>query len=152
MKETKSVFKTNVIYGVLVLVPLAVIVLLLAKIVEILEKIAEPLQLQSATGVFGAIILALLLVLSICFIVGAMVRTRLGAWSFERFERKILFQIPGFEIIRMNERKIFGLPSSCPVRRSVTWSTSLASSAVNASSTRRTASSNRAWMRWNSYS
>ncbi|MCP4622855.1 MAG: hypothetical protein GY850_04915 [bacterium] len=53
MKKTKSVFRTNIIYGVLVLVPLAVIVLLLAKIVEILEKIAEPLQLQSATGVIG---------------------------------------------------------------------------------------------------
>ncbi len=46
MRNTKSVFKTNVIYGVLVLVPLAVIVLLLAKMVEILEKIAEPLNLQ----------------------------------------------------------------------------------------------------------
>jgi len=99
MKETKSGFRTNVIYGVLVLVPLAVIVLLLAKIVEILEKIAEPLNLQSATGVIGAIILALLLVLVVCFLVGAIVKTRLGSWSFERFERTILFQIPGFEII-----------------------------------------------------
>jgi uncharacterized membrane protein len=99
MKETKSVFRTNIIYGVLVLVPLAVIVLLLAKIVEVLEKIAEPLDLQSATSVIGAIIIALLLVLLICFIVGAIVRTRLGSWSLEKFERKILFQIPGFEII-----------------------------------------------------
>jgi uncharacterized membrane protein len=38
MKKNKSVVRTNVIYGVLVLVPLAVIVLLLAKIVEVLEK------------------------------------------------------------------------------------------------------------------
>ena len=58
MKKNKSVFRTNVIYGVLVLVPLAVIVLLLAKIVEVLEKIAEPLNLQSATSVIGAVILA----------------------------------------------------------------------------------------------
>jgi uncharacterized membrane protein len=99
MKKTQSVFKTNIIYGVLVLVPLAVIILLLAEIVGILEKIAESLQVQTATGVIGAVILALLLVVTICFIVGAMVRTRLGAWSFERFERKILFQIPGFAII-----------------------------------------------------
>ena len=99
MKKVKSIFKTNIIYGVLVLVPLAVIILLLAEIVEILEKIADSLQLQTATGVIGAVVLALLLVLSICFIVGAMVRTRIGAWSFERFERKILFQIPGFAII-----------------------------------------------------
>ena len=99
MKKVKSVFRTNVIYGVLVLVPLAVIVLLLAEIVEIIENLAEPLELQSATSVISAIIIALLLVLLICFIVGAIVRTRLGRWSFERFERKVLFQIPGFKII-----------------------------------------------------
>lgn len=99
MKKNKSVFRTNVIYGVLVLVPLAVIVLLLAKIVEVLEKIAEPLNLQSATSVIGAVILAVLLVLILCFVVGVFVRTRLGSWSLERFERTILRQIPGYEII-----------------------------------------------------
>ena len=62
MKKIKSVFRTNVIYGVLVLVPLAVIVLLLAKIVEIIENLAEPLELQSATSAISAIIMALLLV------------------------------------------------------------------------------------------
>ena len=99
MKKTKSLFRTNVIYGVLVLVPLAVIALLLAKIVEILEKIAEPLNLQSATSVIGAVILAVLLVLILCFVVGVFVRTRLGSWSLERFEQTILRQIPGYEII-----------------------------------------------------
>jgi len=99
MKKNKSVFRTNVIYGVLVLVPLAVIVLLLAKIVEILEKIAAPLNLQSYTSVIGAVILAVALVLTLCFVVGAFVRTRLGSWSLERFEGTILKQIPGYEII-----------------------------------------------------
>jgi uncharacterized membrane protein len=94
-----SIFKTNIIYGVLVLAPLAVIVLLLAKIAEVLEEIAEPLELHSAVGVIGAIIIALLLILFLCFIVGTIVRTRLGSWSFEKFERKLLFQIPGYEII-----------------------------------------------------
>ena len=99
MKKNKSVFRTNVIYGVLVLVPLAVIVLLLAKIVEILEKIAAPLNLQSYTSVIGAVILAVALVLTLCFVVGAFVRTRLGSWSLERFERTILSQIPGYAIL-----------------------------------------------------
>jgi len=79
MKKTKSVFRTNVIYGVLVLVPSAIIVLLLAKIVEILEEIAKPLNLQSAVSVVLAIVLALLLLLLLCFILGAFVRTRIGS-------------------------------------------------------------------------
>jgi uncharacterized membrane protein len=99
MKERKSVFRTNVIYGVLVLVPLAVIVLLLAEIVEILEKIAEPLDLQSTISVVGAIIIALLLVFAVCFVVGALVRTRIGSWSMDRFERTLLLKIPGYQII-----------------------------------------------------
>jgi len=99
VKNNNSIFRTNVIYGVLVLVPLAVIVLLLAKIVEIIDKIAAPLNLQSATSIIGAFILAVLLVLTVCFVVGAFVRTRLGSWSLERFERTILKQIPGYEII-----------------------------------------------------
>ncbi|MCK4977690.1 MAG: DUF502 domain-containing protein [Anaerolineales bacterium] len=99
MKKSKSVFRTNVIYGLLVLVPAAIIFLLLVKIVEILEKMAAPLNLESSTNVVVAILLGLLLLLLLCFVVGAFVRTRIGSWSLERLERKILNQIPGYEII-----------------------------------------------------
>ena len=92
-------FRTNVIYGLLVLVPAAIIFLLLVKIVEILEKMAAPLNLESSTNVVVAILLGLLLLLLLCFVVGAFVRTRIGSWSLERLERKILNQIPGYEII-----------------------------------------------------
>ena len=92
-------FRTNVIYGLIVLVPAAIIFLLLVKIVEILEKMAAPLNLESSTNVVVAILLGLLLLLLLCFVVGAFVRTRIGSWSLERLERKILNQIPGYEII-----------------------------------------------------
>ena len=99
MKKSKSVFRTNVVYGLLVLVPAAILFLLLAKIVEILEKMATPLNLQSTTSVLVAIMLSLLLLLSLCFVVGMFVRTQIGSWSLERLERKVLNQIPGYEII-----------------------------------------------------
>jgi uncharacterized membrane protein len=99
MKKSKSVFRTNVIYGLLVLVPAAIIFLLLVKIVEILENMAAPLNLESSTNVVVAILLGLLLLLLLCFVVGAFVRTRIGSWSLERLEGKILNQIPGYEII-----------------------------------------------------
>jgi uncharacterized membrane protein len=99
MGKTKSVLKTNVIYGLIVLVPAAIIVLLLSKIVEILETAAAALNLQSAVSVTISIILGILLLLSFCFAVGALVRTRLGSLSLEKFERTVLTQIPGYEII-----------------------------------------------------
>ncbi len=97
--NSKSVFKTNVIYGLLVLVPSAIIFLLLAKIIEILEKTAVAFNLESTTGLVVAIMLGLLLLLILCFVVGAFVRTQIGSWSLERLERKVLKQIPGYEII-----------------------------------------------------
>ncbi|MCP4406490.1 MAG: DUF502 domain-containing protein [Gammaproteobacteria bacterium] len=99
MTEKKSVFKTNIIYGLIFLVPLAVIILAMAKIVEFLRGIAEPLGYQ---GIFiGAIVAAVTLAffLGFCFVVGAFVRTRIGAWSFDKLESMILQQIPGYEIV-----------------------------------------------------
>lgn len=98
-KKPKFQFKTNVIYGLLVLVPSAVIFLLLTKIIEILEKGAAAFNLQSTAGFIAAVILALLLLFLLCFLVGALVRTRIGTLSLERLEQRILRQIPGYEII-----------------------------------------------------
>jgi hypothetical protein len=61
LKKSKSVLRTNVIYGLIGLVPAAIIFLLLTKIVEILEKMAVPLNLESNTSVVVAIMLGLLL-------------------------------------------------------------------------------------------
>ena len=99
MNKKLSTFKTNIIYGVLVIVPLAVILLFLSKIVEILEKIAKPLGLESYFSASLAVIIGLLLLLAVCFVIGVLVRTSIGAWSFERLENKVLKQIPGYQII-----------------------------------------------------
>ena len=99
MSKKLALFKTNIIYGVLVIVPLAVIFLFLSKIVEILEKIAKPLGLKSYFSASLAVIIGFLLLLTVCFVIGALVRTGIGAWSFERLEEKLLKQIPGYQII-----------------------------------------------------
>jgi len=98
-KKSKSVLKTNVIYGLLVLVPTAIIFLLLEKVVEILEKMAVAFNLESTLSFVIAVLLGLLLLFFLCFIIGAFVRTRIGSLSLERLERKVLNQIPGYEII-----------------------------------------------------
>jgi len=98
-RKLKSSFKTNVIYGLLVLVPAAVIFLLLAKIIEILEKTFAAFKFETTFSFVVAIMLGLLLLLALCFVVGALVRTRIGSWSLEGLERKVLNQIPGYEII-----------------------------------------------------
>jgi len=91
--------KTNITYGLIVLIPVAIIVLLLAKIVEVLETIGKPLGLHSLTGTAIAIALGILLLLALCFVVGASVRSRRTGISFERIEAMLLSKVPGYEVL-----------------------------------------------------
>jgi uncharacterized membrane protein len=99
MKKSKSHIKTNLIYGLFVVVPIAIIFVLLVKVVEILRIVAKTVGLDSAFGAGVAIFLSLVLLLFLCYAAGYVVRTKIGAWSFDKFEKKLLLQIPGYQII-----------------------------------------------------
>jgi len=99
MKQPGYSFKTNLLYGLVVIVPLAVLVLLIAKVVEILQTIALSLKLESTVGAGLAIVIALLLLLLVCLGIGAMVRTKIGTWSFKKLEQAILRRVPGYELL-----------------------------------------------------
>ncbi len=99
MKKPGYSFKTNLFYGLVVIVPLAVLVLLIAKVVEILQTIALSLKLESTVGAGLAIVIALLLLLLVCLGIGAVVRTKIGTWSFKKLEQVILRRVPGYELL-----------------------------------------------------
>jgi uncharacterized membrane protein len=90
--------RKNIAYGLIVLIPVAIIVLLLAKIVEVLKTIGEPLGLQSLMATALAIAVAILLLLALCFVVGAVIRSRRVGLSFERIEEGFLSKVPGYDI------------------------------------------------------
>jgi uncharacterized membrane protein len=91
--------KTNITYGLIVLVPVAIVLLLLAKIVEILEAVGEPLGLKSLVSSALAIALGLLFLLALCYVVGALVRSQAGLLSFASIENKLLSKMPGYEVV-----------------------------------------------------
>ena len=67
MKKSKPSFKTNLVYGLIVIAPIAVIIVVLAKLVEVLEKVTKVIGLHTNFGAALAIILALVLLLFICW-------------------------------------------------------------------------------------
>jgi uncharacterized membrane protein len=99
MKKSKPSVKTKLIYGVIVIGPIAVIIIVLVKLVEILEKVAKAVGLHSTFGAGLAIFLSLVLLLVICYGVGVLVHTQIGSLSFNKFEKSVLLQIPGYSII-----------------------------------------------------
>ena len=90
----------TVVYGLLIIVPVAIIFLLLAKMTEILEKVAIPLGLESKFGAAIALVIvaviAISLVLLLSWIVGAVARRVV---SYEKFESIILNEVPGYKIV-----------------------------------------------------
>lgn len=100
-KDTaKSSTLGTVVYGLLIIVPVAIIFLLLVKMTEILEKVATPLGLESNFGAAIALVIvaviAVLFVLIFAWIVGSVTRRVV---SYEKFESTILNGIPGYPII-----------------------------------------------------
>ena len=93
-----SSFRTNILYGLVVIVPMIVVGLILFQFLEIVKTFAEFIGLDSRTGAGVAIVVALFLLLGICYGIGMLVRTRIGAWSFERVEKKLLQHVPGYRI------------------------------------------------------
>jgi uncharacterized membrane protein len=98
MQRNASTLKTNIIYGLITLIPISIVFLVLAKMVEILEAIADSLGIDSVVGVVLAIVLTLVLFIGLCFGVGALVRTRIGSLSMDKLEQKVFNQIPGYKI------------------------------------------------------
>lgn len=98
MKSDASVVKTNLVYGLIALIPISIIFLVLVTVADILEAVADSLGLRSTASAGVAIVLALLLLVGLCFIVGALVRTRIGSLSMAKLEQTIFNQIPGYKI------------------------------------------------------
>jgi uncharacterized membrane protein len=99
MKPNKSRFKINVIYGMIVAFPFAIIFITLEKLVAFLRGVSKYIGLESTFAASLAIVIALLFLLIVFYALGALMHTKIGALSFERLEKKIFIQIPGYKII-----------------------------------------------------
>jgi uncharacterized membrane protein len=100
----------SLLAGLLIVVPVYLTVLLLLKVVGSLMKLVEPIAKllpDFVPGEAGEEVLALILVLLVCFLVGLSVRTRRGQAMWARAEP--LFQrIPGYSIFRGFARRMAG--------------------------------------------
>lgn len=98
-KSFLSTAKTNVLYGVIFLIPIAIMGLLFVKLTELLTDVADLVGIESKWGAGAAVVVALIALLVVCFAVGVLVRTKLGSISFEFLEARALKHLPGYELI-----------------------------------------------------
>jgi uncharacterized membrane protein len=101
--------KTTVIGGLLIVVPTYLAVLLLAKALGGIVALLGPIVALLPEGVhhFGQI-LAIVLAVLLCFVLGLIARTGIGNRAIEAFERHVLERMPGFALLRSVVRRLSG--------------------------------------------
>jgi uncharacterized membrane protein len=95
--DVKALFVTNMLYGVIALIPIAIIALLVFEVFRLLGEVAKPLALHSRFAAAAVIIAGLAGLVFLCFLLGSLVRTRLGSTTFDTIERKFLNRLPVYE-------------------------------------------------------
>jgi len=108
MKFAREFVKTALIGGALVVLPLYLAVLLLLKGMQAVAGLVRPIAGLLPQWMPAENILALLLVLVVCFVVGLAVRTQAGRSIRGRMEVSVFGKIPGYTMIRGLTQRIAG--------------------------------------------
>ena len=108
MKKSFVLVGRAMLRGLLVIVPIYLALLLLLKGIKSLMGLVRPVALLLPDWIPGEIALSLLLVIIICLLVGAVVRTRTGRVARERLEKTFFERIPGYGLFRSLTQQVAG--------------------------------------------
>ena len=108
MRTLAEFTKTTLIGGVLIILPIYVAVLLLAKAVKGLLALLTPVTEQLPAAVQFRQITAILLLVVVCFVVGLVVRTGPGLRAKNAFEQVVLEKLPGYTFLRGLTKRLAG--------------------------------------------
>lgn len=103
MKSFLSFIRATLTGGILFLLPVVLLVMLFAKAHNLLLKISAPIAEQLPEIIFGfdgSNLLAVLLLIFICFISGLFFRSKLVRSWVRKIEDTILINLPGYALIK----------------------------------------------------
>lgn len=108
MKKLGEFVVSTLIAGSLVVAPIYLATLLLFRAMQSLVRFMKPLAKLLPDWLPAAQLLALLLVLVLCFLVGIALRTQLGRAVWARSERSIFQKLPGYGLLRSLSYRLAG--------------------------------------------
>jgi uncharacterized membrane protein len=100
MKYARELVTSTVIGGLFIVVPVYLALLLLLKGMKSVAGLVRPIAALLPDWIPAEGFFSLLLVLVVCFIVGAAVRTRTGQVVRERVEKAFFERLPGYALLR----------------------------------------------------
>ena len=108
MKGLAELTKTTLIGGLLVVLPIYLSILLLAKSLSAIVALLSPVTAAIPAGAQFRQLIAILIVLVVCFVAGIVVRTGPGLRAKNMFERSVLEKIPGYALVRGLTERVSG--------------------------------------------
>jgi uncharacterized membrane protein len=108
MKAVREFLVNTVIGGVLILLPVYLAVLLLLKGMKSFLILLQPIVKMLPDWLPNENLLALLVVLLVCFVLGTLVRTKVGRRVRQRVEETFFGHLPGYDTIRSLTRRLAG--------------------------------------------
>jgi len=119
VKKLKNFFSTTFIGGILVLLPIAIVTYLVIWLIKFVSNLIKPLAnyiIDMAPAVienyipnsWAAYGIAILVIVLFSFIIGLIVKTRLGKGLFNYLEGLLLEKIPFYRTIRDTLQQILG--------------------------------------------
>jgi uncharacterized membrane protein len=115
MGRLRAFFKTSLIGGIVVILPVAITIFLFTWIFNLVTGMIQPLtnyvmkimNISKYEEILADIMVISTIVLA-CFILGAFVRTRLGNYIHRVIEEKILKVAPGYTLIKETVMQFLG--------------------------------------------
>jgi uncharacterized membrane protein len=109
MKKLFSFLKTTLLGGVLVVAPIWALILILLKGIGAAEQAVQPIAAALPAQFMAPQALAAILLLTICFVTGFLVRTAIGRHLQGAVERHLLERVPGYSTLRNVSENLAGI-------------------------------------------
>jgi uncharacterized membrane protein len=108
MKALARFTMTTLVGGLLVVLPIYVSFLLLAKTLSGVLALLSPVTAAIPAGVQFRQVIAILIVLAGCFLAGLVVRTKPGVRAINAMERAVFEKVPGYSLVRGLAARVSG--------------------------------------------
>ena len=108
MKSIRRYLLGGLVTGFIIIVPVYLSILLLLKAMSSVRGLVKPVALLVPDWLPGEDLIAFLLLLILCLMVGMIVRTKAGRAVRERIERSLFERIPGYALLRSLTQRLVG--------------------------------------------
>lgn len=116
MKRISAFFKTSLLGGTVVILPVAILAFVFVWVFNLITNIIQPLTnvvlVRSQVPEISADILVIVIIIMACFIIGVFVKTRLGELVLGILENRILKIAPGYSMIKETVAQLLGRKES----------------------------------------